>query len=524
MKKNITIKGWKLSEIIMAVYVTAVLVGMPLVVTDAYYNINVDKYYYYCGTCVLLIPALIVMPREKRSIKEFFQQLSWAEKALLLYWVTSGLSTLLSDYLYESFWGNEGRFTGFFLMTIYVVAYFVIARCYRPHPLCIYAGMLAGCAAFAFAVTDYLSMDIFGFKKDILPTMIHKFMSTVGNINFYASYAVLMAGAASAIYATWTKKLGTATWFFLMTFSFVGVVVGNSDSAYLGLGAVFGFLPLYVFQDRRGIRRYFMILSSFLLAFAFYKACAIRYVDAIMRPSGFNRAVVEMESFFKICVLFWAVTGALYAVDYKFHRQGEELGNKARVIWGIFLLAAMAGVAWVLVDANLWGHGDRYGGLRDMVVFNDYWGTNRGFAWRKAIENYGNFSLLRKVFGYGPETFGIISYFHDLAESSAFSGELFDNAHNEYLQYLITIGPVATAAYIAFLAFSVRDMLKCQCSPYLAGMAFAVAGYAVQAVVNINQPTATPIMWTFLGMGIAECRRCGRNRHVKKDVKKTLKD
>ena len=38
-------------------------------------------------------------------------------------------------------------------------------------------------------------------------------------------------------------------------------------------------------------------------------------------------------------------------------------------------------------------------------------------------------------------------------------------------------------------------------------MAFAVSCYCVQAVVNINQPMSTPIMWTFLAMGIAEYRR-----------------
>jgi len=145
--------------------------------------------------------------------------------------------------------------------------------------------------------------------------------------------------------------------------------------------------------------------------------------------------------------------------------------------------------------------------LYNIVVFNDHWGTNRGFAWRKAIENYSKFPLMRKILGYGPETFGILSFFHDLQESAMFSGELFDNAHNEYLQFLITIGPIATGAYTLFLALSVRDMLNCHCSPYIVGMGFAVAGYAVQALVNINQPTSTPILWTFLGMGIAEYRR-----------------
>lgn len=520
MKNNIRIKGWKASEIIMLLYVTAVLAGLPLVVTDAYYYINVDKYYFYCGACVLLIPVLILRALEKPSVKNFFKSLSLAEKALLAYWVISALSTVLSQFRYESFWGNEGRFSGLFLMTIYVIAYFVISRCYRPHPICIYACMAAGCAVFAFGVTDFLSMDIFHFKEEILHNQIHMFMSTIGNINFYASYAGLVGAAAATIYATWTKKSGTAAWFLLMTFSFVGIVVSNSDSVYLGLGALLGFLPLYLFKDRRGIRRYFMVVSSFLLALSFYRLCALRYADIIMEPSGFNGAVVSIGAFSKLSIAVWILTAIVYAVDYKLQRQNEEIGKKAKVIWGIFLLLAMAGVAGILIDANLLGHGSRYGSLRGMVEFNDHWGTNRGFAWRKAIENYREFPLIRKIFGYGPETFGIISYFHNMPESKEFSGELFDNAHNEYLQFLITIGPAATAAYISFLALSVRDMVKCHCSPYVLGMAFAVTGYGVQAFVNINQPASTPIMWTFLAMGIAECRR----HMLKKDDETSIEE
>ena len=39
-----TIKNWKASEIAAAVYVFAVVVGLPLVVRNAYYDINVVKY------------------------------------------------------------------------------------------------------------------------------------------------------------------------------------------------------------------------------------------------------------------------------------------------------------------------------------------------------------------------------------------------------------------------------------------------------------------------------------------------
>ena len=49
-------------------------------------------------------------------------------KALAVFWGLALMSTVLSDYVYESFWGNEGRFSGFFLITLYVLGTIVSSK------------------------------------------------------------------------------------------------------------------------------------------------------------------------------------------------------------------------------------------------------------------------------------------------------------------------------------------------------------------------------------------------------------
>ena len=63
------------------------------------------------------------------------------------------------------------------------------------------------------------------------------------------------------------------------------------------------------------------------------------------------------------------------------------------------------------------------------------------------MEAYGKFPLKHKLFGYGPDTFGILTtdrFFGDMINAT---GLIFDNAHNEYLQFLLTIGPIGLIAY-----------------------------------------------------------------------------
>lgn len=500
------IKSLNRSQLLMAVYLILVLVGLPLSVHHAYYDIGDTKYYFYCGASILLIPILFLTLKAHPSIQQFFRTLSLGEKALLIYWVVSALSTLFSPYRFEAFWGNEGRLSGLFLMTIYVIAYFFITRYYKPHPLFMYACMLAGTIVFALGITDFFNLNLLHFKDNITYQDNLDFISTMGNINFYAGYGAVIVGLAAGIYTTCSKLSDALIWFFLMLFSFIGLIIGNSDNAYLTFGVLAAFLPLYLFQNRLGVRRYFMMISALLFAFLSVKTLSVRFAGIVWELNGIPSIILRWNGFIYFCLTFWALTAILYGTDYLLHRQAGNWGKKLQILWGIFLCIAAVGLIAILIDANFMGHEDRYGAVRNYVVFNNDWGTHRGFVWRKAIENYKNFPLLQKILGLGPETYGIISYFKDISESSSLFGELFDTVHNEYLQFFVTIGPIATGAYIIFLGSSIWDMVKNHRSPYVIGAAFGVFCYCGQAIVSINQPGSTPIMWTLLAIGIAESR------------------
>ena len=115
--------------------------------------------------------------------------------------------------------------------------------------------------------------------------------------------------------------------------------------------------------------------------------------------------------------------------------------------WLVLLAAMTLAVLFMLYDVNVAGHGQRYKGLQSYLLFNDEWGTHRGYVWRIAVEDYKRFPLIQKLFGYGPDTFGFVTRMNNYPEMVERYQELFDSAHNEYLQYLVTIGPVGLLAY-----------------------------------------------------------------------------
>ena len=161
-------------------------------------------------------------------------------------------------------------------------------------------------------------------------------------------------------------------------------------------------------------------------------------------------------------------------------------------------------VLFVLYDANLGGHADKYGALSSYVVFNDEWGTQRGYVWKRAMEIYTKkLNLLQKIFGYGPDTFALIMQYYYPGEMQNGRMVIFDSAHNEYLHYLVTTGFVGMASYLVFMVSSIVAMAKkIKEQPIVAAVMMAVLAYAIQAVVNINLPIAMPIILQLLAMGV----------------------
>lgn len=117
---------------IVSVYLCVVFGAFPLYFHNYYYDILVSKYqFYWLSTVAMLASCLIAaivfacMDLKRfggAHVRHFFcafrpselKKQPFAYKALAVFWGLALISTVLSDYVYESFWGNEGRFSGFF--------------------------------------------------------------------------------------------------------------------------------------------------------------------------------------------------------------------------------------------------------------------------------------------------------------------------------------------------------------------------------------------------------------------------
>jgi O-antigen ligase len=180
-------------------------------------------------------------------------------------------------------------------------------------------------------------------------------------------------------------------------------------------------------------------------------------------------------------------------------REGADSRKKLKALVIAFSAAVViAGAVFVI-------YGIKSG---DSIFKFDYkWGTYRGYIWSKCWETFKDAPLLKKLFGYGNESIKQAVTVPNYNDMVAKTNRIYDNAHNEVLQYLITLGLFGALSYIALVVSAVWYMCKYGAKTMHTYIpVFVVCGYFVQGLVNLNQPITTPLFFVILGMGVGYAR------------------
>ena len=511
-----SIGNMKIAGNIVYLGVFLLLTVFPLFFHNYYYDILNSKYmFYYCTVLVTAAGVLAVwgipvlcgntVSYLKSKCKAGLSKINLPDICILVLVLSVTVSTLQSDFKYESFWGNEARYNGLFLWLIYGLAYLVITRLLKFKSNLLDYFLIAGLLVCLFGITDHFQLDILHFKERMRRTQVNDFSSTIGNINLYTAYVGMAVAIAMTLYATAKSKSKIIFYYITVIITCLAMILGRSDNGYLAIGILFVAFPFYLFRTRDGIKRYVVCLATLLSCVLICGFVNKLWPDQVLYLDSVFGMMSRSDKFIYVVIAAWMVVAILYIIDR--NKKGTTLGRWPVVLWSVFIgICVLTGV-YMLCDANIAGNGAKYGRLAEYLVFSDSWGTHRGFIWKLSIKHFMDFSVIRKLFGFGPDTFGILTHYQDFDTMVEYNNTIFESAHNEYIHYLITIGAVGLMAYMMLLITSCYRMIKkCGKNPYIMAIVFAILAYAAQATVNIAQPIVTPIMFTLLMVGLSACR------------------
>ena len=533
------------SNVIVGLWLLAMFTIFPLIYNDFYFDILQTKYYTVLTLSIIMILALIVICGFAGGFKNFFDNLNkkgfavWFKEefsiwdiCIMVFWLMSALSTAFAGrFVMESITGDKGRYSGLLLISIYVIIYFTVSRMFSFSKVYFTAFLAVSIPVCLFGYTDYFNMDILGFKEKISPEQWPIFTSTIGNINTYTAVLAFYIAIAGTLFITTPFKsengrgesIGKIVFYYvIMLMNFIALAMGTSDNGYLTLAAFFGLVPFVAFRTMEGVRRFILTILTYLLGIKIIQLINISYAGKVLGISGLYDFISDFKYLNLIIAVLAVTVIIMYVLEYRKkekRRDNEALLRSLRYIWLAILVIVFAAIVFMgmKINSDVTAAKEKYGALADYFVFNDSWGTFRGYIWRAAVEEYMKFPLLHKIFGSGPDTFGLYIGLLRNEEMTSVTGQFFDATHNEYIQFLFTLGPIATIAYILALILPSVEALRTRLFylrdntmlPYLYACAIAVICYATQAVVNLNLPVVTPFLWIFLSIMVAILRDKG---------------
>lgn len=494
------------------IYVFLMLTVYPFYFHDKYYDIGNAKWQFFffltAGAGALLFGLLLFhgieewKPHElKRAIRNM--RLSAVDRFVLVYAAAVLISVLLSPYKEQVIWGYDGWYMGFVSQMCFVLIYFGVSRYWRWEIPAVIGCLAAAFFVFLLAVLMRFGIDPLSMYKGLEEQYIIDFLSTIGQATWYSSYMVVLFPLGLFAFWFYDKKCVRIFGGIFTAVGFMTMVTQNSDSSFIAFGLLIFALFWISLESNRKFERF---LEVMIMCFACFKGIGIC-------QQLFPEQAVPLDAISLFCSqsgLTWMLLIAA-AICYLCFRLLDKYKNidisrikNIRILFLVLLLAGILGIViyiYLNTTNRLPEHlrnGSRY------LLFDEYWGNNRGSSWMIAAESYLKGDFIRKMFGCGPDGFSAYaqSFFREELAAKWGSSAILSCAHNEWLNALVNLGLAGAVSYIGiFISVLCRFFGKSKEHPELTAIALSVICYMGHNFFCYQQVICTPIIFILIGCG-----------------------
>ena len=516
----------KANNLILSLYLFVMLGFFPLYYRYQYANMGDAKYkiFLYTSSVCVVVSFLLCVGRgiifartaaglktdERIDIRKYISSHP-LDFAVLLYFCTAVISFLLSDFKEDAWKGSDGWYMGLLSQLLFVAVYFLIAKTWSYHAGALLLLGSSSAIVFIIAIFHRFDVDLIPIYGDLADSYKVQFLSTMGQASWYSSFlcTVFPIGLYIFFMEKDTKKR-TLAGIYSAT-AMMSLVTQNTDSAYLSLFATLLVLFYLSYEEKEKpfLEVLILIFASFCFMGIWQRVFAQRMIP-----------LDTMSLFMSQSPWTWvalAVVIGIYLWKYRIStkkKQGTATGNGT--IWGarrvfciavaLLTVAVLATVLFIILNSNGWlSKTFHYRNTNNYLLFNNYWGNGRGFAWIFAVNMYGQMPLLQKIFGVGPDCFSayVSSVPEYLGRMQDFWNDLvLTNAHNEYLTKLHTLGIAGVSAYVGMLVTGFVTFMKNRDkNPLLPAFALCIVSYMVHNIFCYEQVCCTPFFYILMGIG-----------------------
>ena len=466
----------KMSEI----YFIIIVVVLTLYMRDGYYDTLEAK-----GTMLFLTSLFYVVVMLILSIWTVATKPETVEKkehrcrnmqnllffALVAFAVIALVSAMCSQYRLPALLGSDGCRIG---------AVHIVLLCFA----CIFLGCNMTwkdwhSMVFFLGITDCFDWDLFHWKENMASSP-YDFLSTIGNRDWYVGYIALVLPFVAILFLYEKEMVKSILYALYLLLGFINIYITKGDGNLLIFGCAIPIMYCALCNKEQWKRLIYLlwlfVLASIIVAFFCTKVDPLHVTGVSM--------LATLQNY------HWYVP--LAAVTLLLQVTGNDIMKmqlaKKWLLFSTIVIAIMA--VWLV------------------VTFSENFGSNRGYIWTYAGTAFAQSNVWQKWFGWGPDCFKMAIYKHagETILATWPENNQIANAHNEVLQYLITMGVLGMVAFLAVFVCAFINVWKmhknCEqkslqtVSSMAAGT--AVFAYFCTALGNNPQPLNYGILFVLL--------------------------
>lgn len=502
------IRKIKITDWAIYVYLILIFGIYPIILDNAYFNITITKYRFFMYSSaiflILIVLAYIIQAciNYRNNTKSIFvtdnneKLYSRPDFWIEAFFMANVFAFCQAENKKYAFTGEKGRYLGLLAIGVFCLVFIAISIGVKMYMSFYVLLAVASIWSNIVAICQHMGNDFLGLRENVTPKKVNIFMSTFGNINMYASYMAITIPLFICLFIFSKNMIYKSISAVAIYTGAMGMMVANSDSVYLGVA--FASILIWIFAFRE------IKLDGFFLAFTILVAgfftCVIinkYYLKSYYKRAGISRFLDQINIVAMLLIFMLILCLLSFVLKKKYSKFMNNL-NLAKIskymgfiIFGSIIVFVVVGFAIKLPG----------------FVMNDKWGNYRGFIWRLSKQIFEDAPMVNKLFGYGNETVRALTTSTYYDEMIATTNTVYDNCHNELLQYLLTTGLVGAITYIGVFASSLIYIMKHANREPIAYITLAsMFGYIAQAMINVNQPISTPYFYVITAVGIGFVR------------------
>lgn len=479
-------------------YIMLMLLVFPLFWGfEGYSAITVSKHIFFVSATCLWLIGLIACAAFGISRRGFrFKSPGPARWPVLAFALACALSALLSPYAGESLLG-AGRYDGLLTILLYCAVFLGVSLTAKPevkYSYCLGISVFFCCIVAALQLSG---LDPFGLYPngytyyDAHIKYSSEFLGTIGNSGLLAGYLSLSLPILAAVYVTRGAK---ADALLLIPAAFSSFVLAESKIAGAAVALVLCALvsaPVLL-RDMGRVSRAFAALAASLLG-------VLAALAVNMGKNGGAAATILVFSKLQASALSALILCLIISAWSR--RTKMEFSPRDLCVFfaALSVAAALAGLAAIyfwpgdsgtVFEISRVLHGE----------ISDSFGSSRILIWKNALELFPE----RPLLGGGPGTLALrldVTFSRFVPETGKTMTTFVDNAHNEYIGYLVNTGLLGLVSYLAAVFLGFYGWMKAAGKDALiTSFGCGVIAYWIYGLFGLGLSLVAPMFWICWGL------------------------